>query len=67
MRFWERRSGEDVECARLGKSQEEDIVKHLERKITSSTHPIGPLRIQSLRDELERWEEERQKAFELQK
>ena len=60
IRFWERRSDEEVECARVGKCQDEDL--HLERKISSAAHPIGQQRVKYLRDELDRWEQERRQA-----
>jgi len=64
IRFWERRSDEEVECARVGKSKDEENGQHLERKITSANHPIGQQRGQNLRDELDRWEQERRQAVE---
>lgn len=65
--FWERRSEEDVECARVGKCQDEDDAQHLERKISSAAHPIGQQRVRHLRDELYRWEQERRQAIEQRK
>jgi len=64
VRFWERRSGDGVECARVGKPHvDDDAVQHPGKNITSATHPIGAMRVDGLRSELVRWEEERRKAI----
>ena len=57
VKFWENRSGaEAAECARHGTDQEQ-----LARRIMGETHPVSELRINSLKKELERWEDVRQK------
>lgn len=48
-----------MECARVGKQD----VQHPGNNITSATHPIGAIRVDGLRSELDRWEEERQRAI----
>jgi hypothetical protein len=63
VKFWESRSGaEAAECARHGTDQEHPD-GHVARRIMGETHPVSELRINSLKKELERWEDVRQKFF----
>ncbi|KDR76253.1 hypothetical protein GALMADRAFT_247551 [Galerina marginata CBS 339.88] len=66
IKFWEHRSGEEAECARPGKPDADEAPK-LARRIMgdSHTHPVGEMRVNSLKEELKRWEVERQKAIAL--
>ena len=60
VKFWESRSGAEAECARHGTDQEHPggVVA---RRIMGETHPVSELRINSLKKELERWEDVRRK------
>jgi len=58
VKFWENRSGAEVECAR---HETENSDKQVARRIMGNTHPVSELRVNSLKKELERWEDVRQK------
>ena len=58
VKFWENRSGAEVECSR---HETENSDKQVARRIMSNTHPVSELRVNSLKKELERWEDVRQK------
>uniref|UniRef100_A0A8H7Y290 Peptidase M48 domain-containing protein n=1 Tax=Psilocybe cubensis TaxID=181762 RepID=A0A8H7Y290_PSICU len=67
IKFWEHRSGEEAECAKPGKHELPDSTStssRVARQIMGdhSTHPVNELRVNSLKEELARWESERQKA-----
>ena len=63
VKFWENRSGtEAAECARHGTDQEHPD-GHVTRRIMGSTHPVSEARINSLKKELQRWEDVRKKFF----
>lgn len=60
--FWEQRSGPAAEygkCGSLAIPNEPAIA----RQIMGASHPMSELRVNSLKDELARWEIERQKAI----
>ena len=70
IRFWEHRSGEDVECAKPGVKAAEPpnpnaATQKIARQIMGDqkTHPVGELRVNCLKEELARWESERRKAI----
>jgi len=64
VKFWESRSGAEAECARHGKPDPFDPpMKYARQIMGSSHHPINEVRVNCLRQELERWETERQTAL----
>jgi len=69
IRFWEHRSGEEAECAKPGgkapDTNQNVATQKIARQIMGDkqTHPVGALRVNSLKEELARWESERQKAL----
>ncbi|KAG6842346.1 hypothetical protein C0991_010636 [Blastosporella zonata] len=60
VKFWQVRSEELATCSKNAEPRPKD---HLVRRIMGSTHPVNELRIKALRDELSRWETERQLAL----
>ena len=60
VKFWESRSGAEVDCARH-ETEYYDGGTQLARRIMGETHPVSELRVNSLKKELERWEAVRQK------
>ncbi|KAG6817688.1 hypothetical protein H0H87_005447 [Tephrocybe sp. NHM501043] len=61
VKFWEVRTENLAKCSNE-KEPAPSSQEHLVRKIMSSTHPVNELRIKALRDEIARWETERQRV-----
>lgn len=59
VKFWESRSGAEVECARHETEGSDGM--QVARRIMGETHPVTELRVKSLKKELERWENVKQK------
>lgn len=59
VKFWESRSGAEVECARHG-AEKSERANPVARRIMSESHPVSELRVNSLKKELQRWETVRQ-------
>ncbi|TFK40386.1 hypothetical protein BDQ12DRAFT_628347 [Crucibulum laeve] len=66
VRFWESRSGSATECARAEHVVDVPATKPmtLARRIMGSGHPVNEVRVESLKDELARWESEKRLAVE---
>ncbi|KAF8968155.1 hypothetical protein BDZ97DRAFT_1655502 [Flammula alnicola] len=62
VKFWEDRTGAEAECARHGQPEPTEPMR-VARNIMGSTHPVHEWRVTSLKNELARWEEERQRAI----
>ena len=58
VKFWETQSGRITECA----PSEVEISSHhgSVRRIVGSSHPVNEVRVERLREELARWETEKQ-------
>jgi hypothetical protein len=65
VKFWETRAGTLSECAGSADSVDASVKRtaDIARRIMGSTHPVHELRVKSLRDELARWEKERQSVM----
>ena len=61
--FWEQRSGPAAECRRSGQPAPPNEPSKIARQIMGASHPVSELRVNSLKDELARWEVERQKTI----
>ncbi|TFY62089.1 hypothetical protein EVJ58_g4084 [Rhodofomes roseus] len=70
VRFWENRSesAQNADCAHAPKDEviqeRTGIGKHLPHPWAGSTHPLNVERVRKLKQELERWDEERRRARE---
>jgi predicted Zn-dependent protease len=67
VRYWEKRVGESskTECAvNRAEPVARDSASALTRNITGEGHPAADTRILRLREELQRWEEQRQERLE---
>jgi hypothetical protein len=64
VKFWETRAGSFTECAAFD-SVDPSLKPSTElpRQIMGKSHPVHELRVRSLRDELTRWETERQSVM----
>ena len=65
VKFWEQRSGPIAECRRSGQPEAPNQPSKIARQIMGASHPVSELRVNSLKDELTRWEIERQKVIDL--
>lgn len=60
MKFWENRDEEaDCSSSRSAKADQVEGINGLARGIMGATHPVNEVRIESLKQELERWKEAR--------
>lgn len=56
--FWENRDEEsDCSASRSSRMEQLEGINGLARSIMGSTHPVNEVRIESLKRELQRWEE----------
>lgn len=76
VKFWENRSASKAECARAERPERapfterphteqpaSDEANSLVRRIMGSGHPVEEVRVERLKEELLRWETERQAAL----
>ena len=63
VKFWEQRSGPTAECRRSGQPEAPTPPSKIARQIMGASHPVSELRVNSLKDELARWEIERQRVI----
>jgi len=63
VKFWEQRSGPAAECGRSCQPEAPSETFKIARQIMGASHPVSELRVTRLKDELARWEIERQRVI----
>lgn len=66
VKFWEDRHERDTsECTPKAAQDKKVLRSNLPRRIMGSTHPVHEVRVQRLKQELNRWEVERQEQLKM--